>query len=185
VLASKSTSPHRSSGAWRVFVPLISLAACLLIGFGATLYFVRPTYEKRLAARDAQIAQLNARASVDQQMVDMLRAENLQMVSLNKLDPQPKAKGRVIWDRDRNKWHVTVFDMMPPPPGRCYELWFIKPDKTSVASSTFMVDASGNASMMVDVPKDIGPIAVAAITDEPMGGVTQPTGKPQLAGEVH
>ena len=186
VLASKSSQP-RAAGAFDASNPwrmLTALAACLLIGFAATYYFVKPNYEKQIAARDARIAQLNQQSVIDQQMVDMLRAENLQLVSLEKLEPQPKAKGRVIYDRDRSKWHVTVFDMSPPPAGRCYELWFIKPDESKIAAGTFMVDAKGHATMMVDVPKDIGPIAVAAITDEPMGGVPQPTGKAHLAGKV-
>jgi anti-sigma-K factor RskA len=117
-------------------------------------------------------------------MVQMLRAENLQLVSLDKMPPQPNATGRVIWDHDRNMWHVTVFNMTPPPPGKTYELWFIKPDQTKVAAGTFDVDAKGGASMMIPVPKDIGPIAVAAVTDEPIGGLPQPSGKAQLAGKT-
>ena len=74
--------------------------------------------------------------------------------------------------------------MMPPPSGRCFELWYIKPDGSKIASSTFMVDATGNANMMVDLPKDIGPLAAAAVTDEPMGGVAQPTGKAQMLGHT-
>ena len=51
-------------------------------------------------------------------------------------------------------------------------------------SKTFNVDSSGSASLIVQVPTDIGPIALAAITDEPVGGVDAPTGKIQLAGKV-
>lgn len=172
VLAAKSTDKSRatvleSGHPWRT---LIALAACLALGFGATYYFVRPTYERKLASMKAQ--------------ADVLRAQNLQLVALNKMPPQPNASGRVMWDHDRNMWHVTVFNMTPPPPGRTYELWFIKPDQTKIAATTFNVDANGNASMMVNVPKDIGVIAVAAITDEPMGGVSQPTGQAQLVGQV-
>ena len=104
--ADASRAPGARSG--NPLLRLVALAACLLIGFGATFYFVRPTYEKQIASRDALITQLNAQAVVNQQMVDMLRAQNLQMVSLDKLDPQPKARGRVIWDHDRNKWHVIT-----------------------------------------------------------------------------
>jgi hypothetical protein len=35
------------------------------------------------------------------------------------------------------------------------------------------------------MPKDIGPVAIAAITDEPMGGVEQPTGKVHILAELN
>ena len=76
VLATKSAGASRSTRLdaghpWRT---MIALAACLVLGFGATYYFVRPTYEKQIAAHDARIAQLNTQAVVNQQMVDMLGA---------------------------------------------------------------------------------------------------------------
>ena len=165
---------------WRM---LTALAACLVIGFAATYYFVKPTYQRQVAIRDATISALQQQAAVDQKMLDTLRAESLQLVALDKTDAQAKAKGRVIWDHDRNMWHVTVFDMAPVK-GRTFELWMITPDGKKHPSITFDVDANGDAMVMAPVPKDIGPIAVAAITDEPPGGVPQPTGAIHLAGKV-
>ncbi|CAN5681180.1 hypothetical protein BH09PLA1_BH09PLA1_15910 [soil metagenome] len=156
---------------------LLALAACLAIGFAATFYFITPRYQRQLAARDARIQQLLTQNASTEDMAQILNAENLQMVSLNHADPQPDAKGRLIWDRDRGMWHVSVFDMKPPEPGQTFELWYITPDQRKIAAGTFDVDAKGNGSIMVKLPKDIGPVAIAAITNEPMGGVEQPTGK--------
>jgi len=48
----------------------------------------------------------------------------------------------------------------------------------------FNVDDKGRGSMVVDVPANMNNVAVAAVTDEPMGGMDQPTGHVQLAGQV-
>ena len=40
----------------------------------------------------------------------------------------------------------------------------------------FNVDAKGRAYLNVSVPAGLGPLAAAAVTDEPLGGVDQPTG---------
>ena len=112
------------------------------------------------------------------------RSADLQYVKLTGGEPQPQAHGRIFWDRANNNWHVQVFDLKPPPPGRTYELWFITPDQKKVPGPTFNVDERGRRDLIAAVPKDIGPIAVAAITDEPVGGVQIPTGKVQLVGDA-
>ncbi len=74
--------------------------------------------------------------------------------------------------------------MKPPPPGREFELWFITPEQKKVPAGTFGVDVDGKAELVVQMPADLGPVALAAITDEPLGGSPQPTGAIQLAGKV-
>ena len=53
----------------------------------------------------------------------------LTLIAVGGSDPQPKASGRVFWDKDNGRWHVFVFDMKPLPPGKEYELWFITPEQ--------------------------------------------------------
>lgn len=110
-------------------------------------------------------------------------SSNLQTVSLTS-NTQPAARGQVLWDRDHHQWRVSVFNLSAPPPGREYELWLIPPGGKPMRSKTFNVDQSGKASIMVAMPSEIGPIAQAAITDEPIGGMDAPTGKIQLIGVV-
>ncbi len=74
--------------------------------------------------------------------------------------------------------------MKPPPPGREFELWFITPEQKKVPAGTFGVDVDGKAELVVQMPADLGLVALAAITDEPLGGSPQPTGAIQLAGKV-
>ncbi len=52
--------------------------------------------------------------------------------------------------------------------------------RRSIPSKVFNTNVAGDAMMMVEVPRGIGPIAVAAITDEPTGGSHVPTGSIHL-----
>jgi len=108
-------------------------------------------------------------------------------VSLIKFEgqtPQPRAGGVVFWDKARGTWHVQIFNLAPPAPGREYQLWFLTPDQKADPSQTFRVDASGNGSLVVNVPPALTVIAAAAVSDEPIGGSKQPTGLIHLVGTV-
>jgi hypothetical protein len=118
-----------------------------------------------------------------QKQIGVISSPDLQLVSMSS-EVQPKARGRVLWDRDKNNWHISVFDMTPPPPGRVYELWFVTPKGETIPGPTFNVDSSGRGNLIAAVPRDIGPLAAAAITDEPVGGVLKPTGQKQLVGLI-
>ncbi|MBV8780876.1 MAG: anti-sigma factor [Phycisphaerae bacterium] len=109
---------------------------------------------------------------------------DLRYVQLAGADPQPKARGRIFWDPDRHLWHVYVFDLQPPPDGQVYELWFINKAGEKRKAGLLNVDQSGGGRLLVSVPSDVGPLAAAAITNEPAGGVLQPTGKIQLVGKL-
>ena len=74
--------------------------------------------------------------------------------------------------------------MKPTEAGRTYELWFVTADQRKVPAATFDVGADGDASLVVKPPKELGAIALAAVTEEPSGGVPQPTGAILLVGKL-
>lgn len=110
------------------------------------------------------------------------RSTNLATVALTS-PTQPNARGQVLWDRDRQQWRVTVSNLGPTAAGREYELWVIPAGGAPIRSQTFQVAGDGASTLVVPLPANLGPLATAAITDEPIGGVDAPTGKIHLAGE--
>ncbi|HZN54817.1 MAG TPA: anti-sigma factor [Candidatus Polarisedimenticolaceae bacterium] len=118
--------------------------------------------------------------------VDELRRElaAARVVSMAGTGPQPQAAARIFWDEQRGIWHVYLANMKPADPGRTYQLWFITPDQTKVSAGTFDVGRRGAGEIVVRVPPSLGKIAMAAVTEEPAGGVPQPTGAIQLAGKL-
>ncbi|HYE20027.1 MAG TPA: anti-sigma factor [Tepidisphaeraceae bacterium] len=132
-------------------------------------------------ARPAQLGQ--ARRIDDYER--LVRSGQVSLIEFAGQPTQPKAGGRVFWDKERGRWHVYVFDLAPPAPGREYELWFITGDQRKIPAGAFTVDAGGRASLVVAVPDTGGPIALAAVTDEPAGVAhLQPTGQIHLVGQV-
>jgi hypothetical protein len=119
-----------------------------------------------------------------QSTIGMLRSQNLVLVSL--AEPGKSMQGpraRALWDKDTEHWQLIATGLKQPLNNRLYELWFITSRKQKVAAGTFTVDASGQAIMTVSVPRDIGVISIAAVTDEP-GLMIQPTGAIALAGTL-
>lgn len=144
--------------------------------------------QDELKAKNTQLSEqleaLAAQATELAQIKQMVGAQNLNLVAFNPTDPTSGAKGRIFWDKEHNRWHVYVFDMKPPGAGKVFELWYITPDQKKIPAGTFNVDKRGNGVIVTDIPKDIGAIQLAAITDEPVGGSPQPTGTIQLVSEV-
>ena len=141
---------------------------------------------KRVADRDTRIQQLATDLAKSQDLLAALQSRELQVVALA---PQPPAQpesawGRIFRDKGRRQWHFQAFGLKPPAAGKTYELWFVTPDMRKLPAGTFDPDARGNASLTVAVPPGEEMLALAAVTDEPAGGVPQPTGQFQLVGNI-
>jgi anti-sigma-K factor RskA len=90
-------------------------------------------------------------------------------------------------------WHpdmgLVVRGWKVPNPGdkRVLQLWLIpkKPGSKPMPSVTFWPDAKGTFSAMVENPPDaMSDTQALAITEEPVGGSSQPTGTPMWVGGV-
>ena len=167
--------------------PVVAAAiAASLVGFAVYL----PLARDRDSLREAVARQTEAMGRLDRDLrsasdtLRVLRSPSVQVVSLGGGAPQPEARGRIFWDRARGEWLFYAAEMAPPGTGRTYELWLINEAGAKIPAGTFDVDARGEAELRVALPKDAGTIVVAAVTDEPAGGVPQPTGKIQLVGKV-
>jgi anti-sigma-K factor RskA len=136
-----------------------------------------------LASQDAHLRSLEAAVQTATMTVRMLRSPAVQVVSLGNAE-SPRIAGRIFWDRPGREWRFYAAGLKPPGPGRTYELWFITADQKKIPAGTFNVNEAGEGELVVQVPEGVGALALAAVTDEPEGGVPQPTGKIHLAGTL-
>lgn len=142
--------------------------------------------EFAVATKNQRIVELETQVQTTTQTVNFLRSRRLIVASLDAGETQPEnAWGRLFWDQDRGVWHFYASGMKPAGEGKTYELWFITKDQKKVPAGLFNVDSSGQTVLTVPLPPDIGPLAMAAVTDEPAGGVPQPTGSIQLVGALN
>jgi anti-sigma-K factor RskA len=139
--------------------------------------------EREVAQRDSRIAGLTRDAVQSNETVRMLRSPEVEVIPLRGASAQPEARGRLFFDHAAGRWYFHASKLRPAGAGKTYELWFINRAQEKIPAAPFDVDSDGEATLLVDLPERAGTLALAAVTDEPAGGVKQPTGAIQLVGE--
>jgi anti-sigma-K factor RskA len=192
VAASKTAALPQSPGvrapaARRPMLAWVALAAAILVAVGLGVRLA--TLTTTLAARDRTIVEQRRALSAQQQQLvkdeatlAALLAPGVQLVQLTKEgDPDPRIQ--LYWDRVHNTAVLHASKLKPTPPGRTYQLWFIR-DGKPVPSVTFDVAPAGDALLReVTVPTG-GEVSAAAVTQEPTGGSQQPTTPILLVGAL-
>ena len=90
-----------------------------------------------------------------------------------------KAHARLTFDAQTGRAMLAAADLPPVPAGKAYQLWFIPVGKAPMPGGVFRPDARGRAEMRETIPPE-GRSAAAvifAVTLEPAGGVSAPTGE--------
>ena len=185
--APESTqAPVRRPGArWPAFAATALLAAGLS-GIAILVPARRGMDRMRSEVQDARRAAAASatRAATAEATLRAIGSPATRMIAMGPAGPQPDAAARIFWDESHSSWQVFFAHMKTSGPGRTYQLWFITPDRKKVSAGTFDVGDSGEASLEVKIPPELGAIALAAVTEEPDGGAPQPTGAIQLVAKL-
>jgi anti-sigma-K factor RskA len=91
-----------------------------------------------------------------------------------------RARARLTFDERTGRAMFMAADLPPAPAGKAYQLWFIAEGKPPMPGSVFQTDASGHAEMHDIVPPEGRHAAIFAVTLEPAGGTSTPTGEMYL-----
>jgi anti-sigma-K factor RskA len=163
-----------------------AVAACLAVGLGLA-YLQQHNIAKRLASKVNQQAQQNAdlrnALASEAETIHAIGSPSNLMVSMEGAI-RAGGEGRIFIDPKLGKWWCTTRGLRQLPAGKIYEFWLIPQNQKPIPAGTFSVDASGSGYLTGAVPANIGASAIAAVTDEPAGGVPQPTGQIQIKGEI-
>lgn len=185
--ATPSDTRHSGrSGLW-----LAAAAALLLVAGGAL--FVSHGRERRLASELERVAgdvvelqgRLNDYAAQADMALAILTAGDMRRIDLAGGDgTQPSAStARAYWSPTRGL--LVAADRLPvPPPGRVYQVWLIG-GGAPVSAGLLGSPTSGRGMLIAPPPQGIaaGPVTVA-VTDEPPGGLSAPTGAKHLVGSL-
>lgn len=158
-----------------------------VLGIGA---FLRASQEREalrealIAARAANGTQLAALDSLRTAVASrdrMLASLTGPQVAVMKLASTGATapSGMMFWDQRHGAWTFVAHQVPMPKTGRTYQLWLVTPS-AKISAGTFMPKPDGEVMMQANyaMPKDS--LAAVAVTDEPMGGSTQPTTQPFL-----
>ena len=79
---------------------------------------------------------------------------------------------------------LRVAGMRPPPPGRVYQVWLMRPGRTAPEPTNVLFSVRSNGSATVAVPTGSRRPSEVLVTAEPDGGSPQPTSKPVIAARL-
>lgn len=168
------------------------VAGAIAASFAAffTWMFVAGGYEAEIGrmAREAsrlrerlrgQEAALQTELAAARRVGELLRDPGTRVLALQGAGRAAEATGRLIWNATAGG-HLYVTGLTPLPADKTYELWAIS-GATPHPASLFGVDAKGAGGLRVDPVPEAHPVDVFAVTIEPAGGVSAPTGPIVLA----
>jgi anti-sigma-K factor RskA len=90
--------------------------------------------------------------------------------------------GRMFWDQATDTWTFVAHDLPSLRAGRTYQLWLIDAAQQRISAGTFAPQPNGRAFVKATYRLPPDSLAMVAVTEEPEGGVPQPTGEIVLAG---
>jgi hypothetical protein len=150
--------------AWRRAEWMAAAASVLLV---VSVSLLAMSYRERQAMKD-QLAYYNGRG-----------VTTMMLMSTSTKAPV----GQMFWDKSRDMWTLVAHSMPDPKPGRTYQLWLVTPT-SKISAGTFM-PKSGDVMMQAKYALAADQLMAVAVTDEPMGGMPQPTGDMVMSATTH
>jgi anti-sigma-K factor RskA/putative zinc finger protein len=177
--------------AWRRAEWMAIAAGVLLVVSVSILASVIRDRENVRAALAEQIARnqrttsasdsLRTVAMTKDSIIAGLTGRDVAMMTLTSAGTQtPYA--HMFWDKSRNTWTMVAHNMPSLKPGRTYQLWLMTPEK-KISAGTFE-PRDGDAMLRTTMPLSDKLMAIT-VTEEPMGGMPQPTGAMVMAVNAH
>ena len=144
---------------------------------------------KENARLDRQLAELRAAMQEQQKQLDYARnvahlfeARDTITVSLAPMPGMPGGAVKVMYNE---KMGMLMYDgwIEPPPEDKSYQLWVVPMEGNPISVGVFNPATSDSAHWLTKVPAGVAARAFA-ITLEPAGGTSVPTGPKILVGPV-
>ncbi len=196
----EATRARRGYGAWRAATAVMAAGVFAIAIYASQLrnrlYRANEENQHELAAMESRIVGLRtevtrARAEVSSlqrvlgermRLEKVLSAPDLRLTRLQPLAPAPGA-GAVVAVSATSKAAVLQAAGLPATPsGKTYELWWITKEHGPVAAGLFQAEDGQPVSVPVSMPPTGEHLLLSAVTLEPAGGVSKPTGAMYLKG---
>ncbi|HEX6042750.1 anti-sigma factor, partial [Longimicrobium sp.] len=92
--------------------------------------------------------------------------------------------GRMFWDARTNRWTFFAHNLPGVRRGREYQLWLITPGSRKIPAGTFRPGPRGEAHVEATYALPADSLQAVAVTEEPTGGLPQPSGPVVIVGAV-
>ena len=182
-------APRETAGIlwWpRVIAPALAL---IIAVFSAILWRQNDNLKSQLhqlrsdvALQQKQLQDARAQLEESQHAADLLAAHDTIVIPLAPMPGAPQGTARVAYSSHMG---MLMYDgtLAPPPDDKCYELWLVPMKGAPINAGVFHPVAGSTDHWMTQIPAGVTPKAFA-ITLEPMGGMSHPTGPKLLIASV-
>ena len=160
-------------------------AALLLIGMLGLSYYV-VNLSETVEQQETVITQLRGELEQQDELLSVLAAKEVRLVTMGGLEPSPEGYGKIVWDPENRQAILQLANLPAPPEGKDYQLWLIKGDQNPISAGIFNFERpSKDLFFKIDqLQESPSPQAnTFAVTLEPEGGAPQPTGDMFLLGK--
>ncbi len=180
---SASTQPRQdwitTVAAWfglnrpRTALAVTGTLFALLVGLGLAAVLMLRAFEDA----EERIAVLAERLESGDQVLDILRSKEVEVVLLNGLDASPQGYGKLIWDTEKSVAILQITNLPPVPADRRYQLWVYAEDRDPTSAGVFALndpqqEAFFRFENFTAVEKQ--KISGFLVTLEPEGGASEP-----------
>ncbi|HEX6371921.1 MAG TPA: anti-sigma factor [Longimicrobium sp.] len=167
-------------------LPWLAAAASLVLLVGVGMYAASlrgrlATVEERYRVAARERSELERRAEQSEALLAAVTAPASRVIELAAARPQAPS-GRMFWDVAHNRWTFVAHNLPAVAEGREYQLWLITTDDVRIPAGTFRPDPGGDATVQATYALAADALAAVAVTEEPAGGLPQPSGAIIIAG---
>ncbi len=163
-------------------------ATLLLVAASAQLFRVtddRNNLRDQLAVRGIDAVRADSLAvalAETNAMIAAMGGPDVKVVALTTESAQ-QPLAQMFWNRASNDWTMIASGLPAPRPGRTYQLWLVT-DDAKISAGTFEPNAQGKTIVRANYALNRNALRAIAVTDEPDGGVTAPSGPIVIAGSA-
>ncbi len=164
---------------WLAAAAAVLIAVLLFNQQRSTSAALAQAHQQAVAAT-AAVDTLRAKLAQDQREISDLTGPNTSVVSMS-TSGAAAATAMMFWDKTNNAWSFYAHHMPPVPTGKTYQIWLLTPtEKISAGTFTPAPDSSVEVHATYALPHDA--LRGVAVSEEPAGGVPQPTGRIVILG---
>lgn len=112
---------------------------------------------------------------------ELLSAPDARVAELTGTEVAAAARARLVFSEATGEALLVAAKLPPPPAGKAYQLWYIAAGKP-LPGPVFTTDPSGRGRLRERIPPEGRGAELFAVTLEPAGGVSAPSGDMYLKG---
>jgi anti-sigma-K factor RskA len=180
--------PQPRRATWSAGQKFAAIAAALIItALSASLFVLWSRFnelQRQYEREHTAVEVLAKQAAEERQARELLTAPGARTAQLAGTNVAVGANAKLAFDPQTGRAMLFAYNLPPAPPGKAYQLWYIADLAHPVPGGVFNTDARGVAVLHDEVPAAGRNASVFAVTLEPQGGVSAPTGDKYLLSPI-